>query len=94
MGRSRFDAREVGLHNLPITRNPKEQCLVVVDAFADQLLDDGQSSRPFFYAVLTSSALLYILNRRRAEFPLDALRVLADVAMLVPLLVFLAAAGE
>ena len=58
------------------------------------LLDDGQSSRPFFYAVLTSSALLYILNRRRAEFPLDALRVLADVAMLVPLLVFLAAAGE
>ena len=57
------------------------------------LLDDGQSSRPFFYAVLTSSALLYILNRRRAEFPLDALRVLADVVMLVPVLVFLAASA-
>lgn len=58
------------------------------------LLDDEQSTRPFFYAVLTGSALLYILNRRRAEFSMDALRVLADVALLVPVLVFLASAGE
>ena len=58
------------------------------------LLDDEQSTRPFFYAVLTGSALLYILNRRRGEFSMDALRVLADVAMLVPVLVFLAASGE
>jgi len=61
-------------------------------AFA--LMDSEQSSRPFFYAVLTGSALLYILNRKRAEFSLDALRVLADLAMLVPVLVFLAASGE
>ncbi len=58
------------------------------------MLDDEQSTRPFFYAVLTGSALLYVLNRRRAEFSMDALRVLADVAMLVPVLVFLAASGE
>lgn len=61
-------------------------------AFA--LMDSEQSSRPFFYAVLTGSALLYILNRKRAEFSLDALRVLADLAMLVPVLVFVAASGE
>jgi hypothetical protein len=58
------------------------------------LLDNAQSSRPFFYAILTGSALLYILNRRRAAFSIDALRVLADVALLVPVLVFLAASGE
>ena len=58
------------------------------------LMDNEQSTRPFFYAILTGSALLYILNRRRAEFSMDALRVLADVALLVPVLVFLAASGE
>jgi hypothetical protein len=52
------------------------------------------SSRPFFYATLTGSALLYILNRRRASLSMDALRVLADVALLVPVLVFLAASAE
>ena len=55
------------------------------------LLDSQQSSRPFFYAILTGAALLYILNRSRARFPLDALRVLADLALLVPVLVFAAA---
>lgn len=58
------------------------------------LMDNEQSTRPFFYAILTGSALLYILNRRRTEFSMDALRVLADVALLVPVLVFLAASGE
>jgi hypothetical protein len=52
------------------------------------------SSRPFFYAILTGAALLYILNRRRAVFSMDALRVLADVALLIPVLVFLAASAE
>lgn len=55
------------------------------------LLDDQQSSRPFFYAILTGAALLYVLNRARARFSMDALRVLADVALLVPALVFWAA---
>jgi hypothetical protein len=55
------------------------------------LLDDQQSARPFFYAVLTGAALLYVLNRARAGFSMDALRVLADVALLVPVLVFYAA---
>lgn len=58
------------------------------------LLDNQQSSRPFFYAILTGAALLYILTRIRARFSGDALRVLADVALLVPVLVFLAAAGD
>ena len=51
---------------------------------------DPLTTRPFFYAILTGAALLQILNRTRQRFSMDALRVLADVALLVPLLVFLA----
>jgi hypothetical protein len=46
------------------------------------------ASRPFCYATLTASALLFVINRQRQRFSMDALRVLADVALLVPLLVF------
>lgn len=46
------------------------------------------TTRPFFYAILTSAALLQILNRSRSRFQMDALRVLADVALLAPLAVF------
>jgi hypothetical protein len=35
-----------------------------------------------------------VLNRSRARFSLDALRVLADVALLLPVLVFIAASRE
>lgn len=55
-------------------------------AFVDQL-----AGRPFFYAILTGSALLYVLNRCRHRFSLDSMRVLADVALLVPVLVYYAA---
>jgi hypothetical protein len=58
------------------------------------LLDQEMATRPFFYAILTGAALLQILNRLRSRFSMDALRVLADVAMLVPILVYLAAARE
>jgi hypothetical protein len=54
------------------------------------LLEPEMSNRPFFYAILTGAALLYMLNRRREEFSTDALRVLADVSLLVPVVVFLA----
>ena len=53
-------------------------------------LDNGITTRPFFHAILTGAALLYILNRNRARFQMDALRVLADAALLVPFVVFLA----
>jgi hypothetical protein len=53
------------------------------------VLDPEQASRPFFYAILTGAALLYVLNRERGRFRLDTLRVLADVVLLVPVLVFL-----
>ncbi len=58
------------------------------------LKDHELTTRPFFYAVLTGAALLQILNRTRARFSMDALRVLADVALLLPLLVFKAASGH
>lgn len=47
--------------------------------------------RAFYYAILTGTALLYLLNRRRLEFSMDALRVLADVSLLAPVLVYHAA---
>lgn len=53
--------------------------------------DDETAVRQyFFYAVMISAALLFILNRIRSRFSLDALRVLADVAMVVPYPIFLA----
>jgi uncharacterized membrane protein YphA (DoxX/SURF4 family) len=55
------------------------------------LKDPDLTTRPFFYAILTGAALLQMLNRSRAKFSMDALRVLADAALLAPLLVFLAA---
>ncbi|MES2658549.1 MAG: hypothetical protein V4689_08020 [Verrucomicrobiota bacterium] len=54
--------------------------------------DHELTTRPFYYAILTGAALLHILNRNRARFRMDALRVLADVALLVPFVVFLASA--
>jgi hypothetical protein len=57
--------------------------------FATQ--DRELTTRPYFYSILTGAALLHILNRTRSRFSMDALRVLADVALLVPFLVFQAA---
>lgn len=54
--------------------------------------DHEMTTRPFFYAILTGAALLHILNRNRARFSMDGLRVLADVALLIPFVVFLASA--
>ncbi len=53
------------------------------------MMDEGQTTRPFFYAILTGAGLLYVLNRVRANFEMDSLRVLADVVLLVPVLVFM-----
>jgi len=53
------------------------------------LKDGDLVTRPFFYAILTGAALLQILNRNRAKLSIDGLRVLADVALLVPFVVFL-----
>jgi uncharacterized membrane protein YphA (DoxX/SURF4 family) len=50
--------------------------------------DSEAVMRPFFYAILTGAGLLHILNRNRTRFSMDALRVLADVALLIPVLVF------
>ena len=39
-------------------------------------------------AILCGVALMYLLNRNRSRFSMDALRVLADVSLLAPVLVF------
>ncbi|RYD60233.1 MAG: hypothetical protein EOP83_19870 [Verrucomicrobiaceae bacterium] len=51
-------------------------------------LDEETTGRPFFYAVLIAAALLFVLNRQRERFSMDALRVLADVALVAPFPVF------
>jgi hypothetical protein len=55
---------------------------------------DEDVVRPFFYAILISAALLFVINRNRSRFSLDALRVMADVAMIVPYPVFLAMSAK
>lgn len=52
-------------------------------------LDHEMTTRPFFYAILTGAALLYILNRSRHRFGKEGLRVMADVALVAPVLVFI-----
>jgi hypothetical protein len=56
--------------------------------------DDETVTRPFFYAILISAALLFVINRNRSRFSLDALRVMADAAMVVPYPVFLAMSAK
>jgi hypothetical protein len=62
--------------------------LLGASALVCALKETELGARPFFYAILTGAALLQILNRTRAKYSPDALRVLADVALLVPFLVF------
>lgn len=65
--------------------------LLAAVALIYALMDQEGSTRPFFYAILTGAGLLYALNRVRASLQMDTLRVLADAALLVPVLVFLVA---
>jgi hypothetical protein len=57
-------------------------CLLFALSYADQY------SRPFFYAVMVGAALLQVINHFRERFSTIKLRVLADVALLVPLPIF------
>ncbi len=50
--------------------------------------DQETTRRPFYYAVLIATALLFVLNRQRERFSMDALRVLADAALVAPFPVF------
>jgi len=59
--------------------------LIFASMYADQY------SKPFFYAVMVAAASLQVINHYRQHFSLNALRVLADVALLVPIPIFLVA---
>ncbi|BDS08050.1 hypothetical protein NT6N_30900 [Oceaniferula spumae] len=48
-------------------------------------------SKPFFYSVMVAAAALQLINHFRERFSMNAQRVLADVALLVPLPIFLVA---
>ena len=68
--------------------------LLGVAALYYAVTDHQMATRPFFYAILTGAALLQILNRIRGRFSMDALRMLADVALLLPVLVYWAATRD
>lgn len=59
--------------------------LVFAAMYADEY------SKPFYYAVMVAAAVLQGVNHYRDRFSPNAQRVLADVALLVPLPVFLVA---
>lgn len=59
--------------------------LVFAAMYADEY------SKPFFYALMVAAAILQVVNHFRERFSPDAQRVLADVALLLPLPVFLVA---
>ncbi|MFT5633762.1 MAG: hypothetical protein ACI9SQ_001485 [Rubritalea sp.] len=45
----------------------------------------SEYERPLCYVVMVATALLYLINKYRSNFYLDAQRVLADLAMILPL---------
>jgi hypothetical protein len=59
--------------------------LVFAAMYADEY------SKPFYYAVMVAAALLQVVNHYRYRFSPSAQRVLADLALLLPLPVFLVA---
>ncbi|MFC7337063.1 hypothetical protein ACFQY0_07735 [Haloferula chungangensis] len=61
--------------------------------FGGSVADTDPLTRPFFYGVLISAALLQVINRTRERYSMDALRCLADAAMIVPLPLFIVFSG-
>lgn len=61
---------------------------LAIVALTFALSSHQQSVRPFYYAILTGAALIHIINRNRSKFDASQLRVLADLAMLAPALIF------
>ena len=45
-------------------------------------------SKPFFYAIMIGAAALQVINHYRSRFSMNALRVMADLALLIPLPLF------
>ncbi|MGB6219808.1 hypothetical protein [Haloferula sp.] len=62
--------------------------------FGSSMKGGESQTRPFFYAVMVSAALLQVINRTRDRFSMDALRSLADAAMIVPLPLFIVFSGS
>lgn len=42
-------------------------------------------SKPYFYSIMVACSILHLINRTRRYFTLDAQRVLADVALVLPI---------
>lgn len=64
--------------------------LSLLGAFSFMLaVNADEFAQPFFVAVLTSTGALYVINRIGHRFTPDLQRVLADVAMLLPLPLFI-----
>jgi len=51
-------------------------------------INGDEYARPFYFAIMIAAGLLQIVNRFRSRFSLDALRVMADAALIVPAPIF------
>jgi len=79
------NAEEGALGDLAITL---PVILLAMAALGFAISSHQQSVRPFYYAILTGAALIHVINRNRRRFSAGQLRLLADLAMLAPALVF------
>lgn len=62
--------------------------VLAVATLAFAISSHQQSVRPFYYAILTGIALIHVINRNRRKFNAIQSRLLADLGMLAPALVF------
>jgi hypothetical protein len=86
--------------DIPVAKNGEESgapgdlaltipiVVLALAAVGFAVASQNETLRPFYYAILTAVALVYAINRNRHRWDADRARVLADVAMLVPALVF------
>jgi hypothetical protein len=49
---------------------------------------EAQTTRPYFYCILTAAALLQVLNRMFYRFQISDIKILTSVCFLVPGLIF------
>jgi len=45
-------------------------------------------AKPYFYSIMAACAILHMINRTRSKFTLDAQRVLADIALVIPVPIY------
>ncbi len=64
--------------------------LLAVAVVYFSIKDDVSATRPFYYSILISCAMLYAINRIHEKFSLETLSIMANAALLTPCIIYLA----